>query len=451
MTGTRRPAALVIGAALLAAACSSSTSGRSGASSVPVVAAPTTTAAARSTTSTKGGTTTTSSPGSGAAGTSAPAVTPAPTTAAAPAPTTLAAAPAPTAPATPQLASVAVKLTPVVAVTEPIFLTTKPGDATLYVAERRGRIVAVANGAVGAVVLDMQGLTQAGGERGLLGFAFAPDATHLYVSYTNNDGNSVIDEYALAADGTADVGSRRQVLFQRQPFANHNGGGIVFGPDGLLYFGLGDGGSAGDPQRNGLKLGTLLGKLLRFDPRETGGAPYAVPADNPFVETKGARPEIWAYGLRNPWRFSFDALTNDLWIGDVGQGLWEEVDHAAAADGNGAGANFGWSAWEGNHRFNSDQSGADQTPPVHEYPHGALGCSITGGYVYRGSAVPALRGAYVFADYCAKGVRALDPADPADATPILDAPANVVSFGQGPGNELYVLSFDGNVYRIDPA
>ena len=449
MTGTRRPAAVVACAALLAAACSSSTSGRSGASSVPIVPAPTTATATTTTASTTTvAATTTSSTTSptapGASTTPAPATTAPPVT---PAPTT----PPPTAPATPQLGSVAVKLTPVVAVTEPIFLATKPGDATLYVAERRGRIVAVANGAVGAVVLDIQGLTQAGGERGLLGFAFAPDATHLYVSYTNNDGSSVIDEYALGPDGSAVADSRRQVLFQRQPFANHNGGGIVFGPDGLLYFGLGDGGSGGDPQRNGLKLGTLLGKLLRFDPRETDGSPYAVPSDNPFVDTKGARPEIWAYGLRNPWRFSFDALTDDLWIGDVGQGLWEEVDHVAAAEGTGRGANFGWSAWEGNHRFNSDQSEADHTAPVHEYPHGALGCSITGGYVYRGSAVPALRGAYVFADYCAKGVRALDPAGAADATPILDGPANVVSFGQGPGNELYVLSFDGNVYRIDPA
>lgn len=444
MSRRRSAAALLATVALAAtlAACSSDAD-EGGSSSVPTVPAPTT--AAASTTTVPRTTTTAAAPSTTAApGTTAAATTGAPTT---PAP-----APPPAPPAGPNLGAAALSLTPVVKLDQPIFLTAKPGgDPTLYVAERNGRIVAVANGAVGAVVLDMQDLTQGGGERGLLGFAFSPDGRLLYTSYTNNDGNSVIDEYALAADGTADVGTRRQVLFQRQPYANHNGGQISFGPDGMLYVGLGDGGSGGDPQRYGLKLDSLLGKLLRIDPRQTEGAAYAVPADNPFVEEPGARPEIWSIGLRNPWRFSHDAATGDLWIGDVGQNAWEEVDWVRAADGAGRGANFGWSAWEGNHRFNDDQNPDDHTPPVHEYAHGALGCSITGGYVYRGTAVPALYGAYVFADYCTAGLRAIDPANPSVAVPVHDAPGNIVSFGQGPGNELYVLSFDGNVYRVGAA
>jgi glucose/arabinose dehydrogenase len=439
----RTPLACLLATVALAACASSDGGNSSSNSSVPVVAAPTTarattvapTTAASVAPSTTGGATTSA----------AAAPTAAPTTAAPVAPV----APAP--PAGPNLGAVSVRLTPVVQLEEPIFLTTKPGDPTLYVAERDGRIVAVVDGRVTAEILDMRDLTAAGGERGLLGFAFSPDGGRLYTSYTDNGGDSVVDEYAVAPDGTADVDTRRRVLIQDQPYANHNGGQILFGPDGLLYLGLGDGGSGGDPPRNGLKMSTLLGKLIRIDPRETDGSPYAVPADNPFLDTEGARPEIWSLGLRNPWRFSFDAATGDLWIGDVGQNAVEEVDWVTAAAGAGRGVNFGWSAWEGTRRFNDDQSPDDHTPPVHEYPHGALGCSITGGYVYRGSAVPALYGAYVFADYCAAGLRAIDPADPGEALAISDRPGGIVSFGQGPGNELYALSFDGNVYRVDAA
>jgi glucose/arabinose dehydrogenase len=195
----------------------------------------------------------------------------------------------------------------------------------------------------------------------------------------------------------------------------------------------------------------IKGPVVTVDVRETDGAPYAVPADNPFIGQAGARAEIYSYGLRNPWRFSFDALTGDLWIGDVGQSAIEEVDHVAAADGAGKGRDFGWSAFEGSRRYNNDQSSPDHTPPVHEYEHGPLGCSITGGYLYRGAAIANLGGAYVFADYCATGIRAIDPANPSQAVKILDRPASVVSFGQGPTNELYVLSFDNTVYRLDPA
>jgi glucose/arabinose dehydrogenase len=449
---TCRTRAAVIATAALAivtAACSSSDGASR--SSVVTVAAPTTTvpAAATNAPATTAPVTSTSpsSTAAPASPTTAPATT-APTTT----PTATAAPPpAPTAPATPDLGAVGVTLTRIVTLTEPVKVTARAGDPAVHVAERRGRVVRVVGGDVASVVLDMQGLTRAGGERGLLGIAYSPDGARLYASYTDTSGTSVIDEYTLGADGAADHDTRRQVLTQRQPFANHNGGDIVFGPDGMLYFGLGDGGSANDPQRNSLKLSTWLGKLLRIDPRAADGAPYAVPADNPFLDTDGARPEIWSIGLRNPWRFSFDAATGDLWIADVGQNRWEEVDVSRAADGAGRGVNFGWSSYEGDHRFNTDQPGDDHTPPIHEYEHGSGGCSISGGAVYRGAAIPALRGAYVFADYCAAGVRAIDPADAARSVSLSPRPGTVVSVDQGPGNELYVSSFDGGVYRLDAA
>jgi glucose/arabinose dehydrogenase len=242
------------------------------------------------------------------------------------------------------------------------------------------------------------------------------------------------------------------VLTQEQPYPNHNGGNIVFGPDGLLYIGFGDGGSGNDPQRRADKLDTLLGKLLRIDPRQQPDAPYGVPADNPFVGVAGARPEIYSRGLRNPWRFSFDSATGDLWIGDVGQDEIEEIDHVEAATGNGRGANYGWSAYEGTKRFNKDVA-ADPTTvmPVHEYHHGNDGCSVTGGYVYRGAAIPALAGAYVFSDYCSGGVRVIDPTDPAKSVRIADAPKNVSGFGRDRHGELYVLSVDDGLYAIVPA
>jgi glucose/arabinose dehydrogenase len=273
----------------------------------------------------------------------------------------------------------------------------------------------------------------------------------VYVHYTDLGGTTQVDELAVAADGTIDADSRRKVLSQQQPFANHNGGSLLFGPDGLLYLALGDGGSGGDPQRNGLDLSTWLGKILRIDPTASGGEGYTVPTDNPFVGQGGARPEIWSYGLRNPWRVSFDIATGDVWIADVGQGSLEEVNRSPAAAGAGRGINFGWSAFEGTQRFNDDQDPNGAIGPVFEYAHGPEACSITGGYVYRGEAIPALRGAYVFADYCGSGVFAFDPADPFAGRKLLDEPGEVVSFGVDQANELYVLSFDGSVYRVDPA
>ncbi len=237
-------------------------------------------------------------------------------------------------------------------------MAVRTGDDSLYVTEQSGRVRAIRDGRLAArPVLDLTADTTAAGEQGLLGLAFAPDGAHLYVDYTDRSGDTHIDEFAMNGL-VADPASRRNLLVVDQPQPNHNGGQLAFGPDGYLYIGLGDGGAADDegpghaPGGNGQSLETLLGKILRIDPTPTASAPYTVPADNPFVGTSGAKPEIWAYGLRNPWRFSFDADTGDLWIGDVGQNEWEEVDHAPATNGRdaGRGDNFGWNRLEGTHR-----------------------------------------------------------------------------------------------------
>jgi glucose/arabinose dehydrogenase len=349
----------------------------------------------------------------------------------------------------PHLDQVALKLTEIGTFENPVAIVER--DGVLYVAERAGRILAL-DGGERREVLDMTDRTRPGGERGLLDLAFSPDGARLYVSYTNNDGDSRIDEYAMG-DQQVDMSSRREVLALAQPYANHNGGGILFGPDGLLYAGYGDGGSAGDPQRNGQKPDTLLAKLLRIDPRPGGDAPYTIPPDNPYADGSAARPEIWSTGLRNPWRFSFDPATGDLWIGDVGQNAIEEIDRVTAAQGAGRGTNFGWSAYEGSARYNEDQDAPNAWPPLHEYHHGSDGCSVTGGVVYRGSAIPALRGAYLFGDYCAAGVRALvaDAEQVTDTRSLSDQPAQVVSFGTDADGEVYVVSLSGGIYRLDPA
>jgi glucose/arabinose dehydrogenase len=354
----------------------------------------------------------------------------------------------------PDLAAVRLQLTQVADLEDPVALTTRAGQAELYVAEQPGRVVAVPEaGGEPRVILDMTDRTRASGERGLLGLAFSPEGDRLYVSYTNNDGDSRVDEYALAADGTAVAASRREVLALDQPYPNHNGGHIVFGPDGLLYVGFGDGGSAGDPDRNGQDPQTWLGKLLRIDPRPSGGRPYSVPADNPYADGAQALPEIWSAGLRNPWGFSFDPATADLWIGDVGQSAMEEIDMVPAAQGAGRGTSFGWSAYEGSRRYNDDQDAPDSWMPLYEYEHGAAGCSVSGGVVYRGTAIPALVGAYLYGDYCASGVMAIVAADGAlvDVRPVAEDPPQVVGFGTGTTGEVYVLSLGGGVYRLDPA
>ncbi|WP_333754691.1 PQQ-dependent sugar dehydrogenase [Streptomyces sp. IBSBF 3352] len=318
----------------------------------------------------------------------------------------------------------------------------------LWVAERAGTVRVLGDKGLGKPVLDISAETTTDGERGLLGIAFDRKYAHFYISFTNLEGTSRVDEFAVRK-GKIQRHTRRTVLTQTQPYANHNGGDIKIGPDGYLYIALGDGGSGGDPHGNGQNLGTLLGKLLRIDPR--GGKPYAIPADNPFVNTPGAKAEIWSYGLRNPWRFSFDAGTGDLMIGDVGQNDWEEIDWAPASSKGGE--NYGWGQMEGTHPFRGGTEPANHVPPVHEYDRSNFGCSVTGGYVYRGKAIPALRGQYVFSDYCDGTIRSLQIRN-GKVTAVDDLGVNggeIISFAQDRNGELYVFTIGGSLSRIDAA
>lgn len=337
--------------------------------------------------------------------------------------------------------------------TKPVDLAWRADDATMFIVQQNGYIVPVDDGVAGAPVLDLAGQVSTGNEQGLLGLAFHPSEPLAYVNLTRNDGDTVIIEYAVDDAGVFEPASAREVLVVEQPYANHNGGDLAFGPDGYLYIGMGDGGAAGDPEQRALNVTELLGKMLRIDPLAAGDQPYTVPDDNPFVDVAGARSEIWSVGLRNPWRFNFDAATGDLWIGDVGQNQWEEVNLVTQAQGGGRGINFGWSAWEGTHRFNEDQSPDGATEPIYEYQHGDAGCSVSGGTVYRGTGVPALAGWYVFSDYCSGLITALQATDGVlTGEASLGQLGNVSAICDGPDGELYVLSLgDGTVLRIDPA
>lgn len=349
----------------------------------------------------------------------------------------------------PPLASVRVKPTQVAALEQPTDMAIRPGDETLYVAERPGRVVALRGDAEPEAILDISADVSGGGEQGLLAIEFTADGSFLYTHYTDVDGHTRLVEWAMQG-ARADTGSRRDVLKLEQPFANHNGGAIEFGPDGFLYMALGDGGSGGDPEGNAQNLGTLLGKILRIHPRPTENAPYAVPSSNPFLGSSGARGEIWAYGLRNPWQISFDRFTGDLWIGDVGQGEIEEIDFQPASSRGGE--NYGWDRLEGTQAFEGSPP-ETHVLPVHEYRHGTTNCSVTGGVVYRGDAIAALQGAYLFADYCAGEVQALRLADGkvAEVAPLNISVPSIVSFGEDADGELYMLSLDGGVFRLDAA
>jgi len=335
-------------------------------------------------------------------------------------------------------------------------ITYRTGDPAFYVVSRDGFIVAVRDGAVDPNrLLDISGQIRSGGEQGLLGLTFSADGSHAYIDATNRNGDTEITEYAVGTDGVFDPASKRLLLTIDQPYPNHNGGQVRVGPDGYLYIGMGDGGSEGDPQRRGLNVGQLLGKMLRIDPTPLGDSPYSIPPDNPYIGVAGARTELWSVGLRNPWRFSFDLATNDLWIADVGQNAWEEVDAAWADQGAGRGANFGWSAFEGTHRYNRDQPGDGTVPPIYEYPHGDRGCSISGGVRYRGSALADLYGWYVYGDYCSGEVTALEIKDDRTVGQVvtLTSSLNGVSeIAQGPDGEMFALNVDaGKVFAIRPA
>ena len=332
----------------------------------------------------------------------------------------------------------------------PLYVTQPSGDPRLFVVEQTGRIRAIQDGSPAKVPFaNLAKEISSGGERGLLSVAFHPAFAQnglLYVDYTDRNGDTRIVELH-AKPGAATIDAQRRVLLKiKQPFDNHNGGQLQFGPDGFLYIGMGDGGSGGDPQGNGQKGSTLLGKLLRIDvDHASGGRRYAIPATNPFRGRAGWRPEIYALGLRNPWRFSFDSTSGDLWIGDVGQGDWEEIDHVAR--GRGRGANFGWNRREGRHHFADGGFGAGRvTGPVHEYSHADGDCSVTGGYVYRGPGIPALAGRYVFADYCSGRLWSL----PRNGGAARDEgkPGGVTSFGIDADRRLYLCA-DGALYRFD--
>jgi glucose/arabinose dehydrogenase len=356
----------------------------------------------------------------------------------------------------------AIGLEPVAAGFEQPVYVTSPGDGTdrLFVVERRGRIRIVIDGAIlPQAFLEIPALVESGGsEQGLLSMAFPPDfaesgAFYVYYTATSEEGvgDNTIARFHLSPDdpNRADPESREVLIAVPDQRTNHNGGSLQFGPDGLLYAGLGDGGGGGDPLENGQNPETLLGSILRIDPaRDAGSEPYAIPDDNPFADGQGGAPEVWAWGLRNPWRFSFDRGTGDLYIADVGQGAREEIDWVPA--GTPGGLNFGWNIMEGSACFRADA--CDETGltlPVAEYSH-EFGCSVTGGYVYRGEREPALEGVYLFADYCSGLVWGLgrDASGAWALSEPIDTGLSISSFGEDAAGEVYVVSLRGDIYRV---
>ena len=307
------------------------------------------------------------------------------------------------------------------------------------------------DGQPGATALDMTDRTEASGEQGLLGLAINADGTFAYVDYTDNDGNTEIDEYAIQPDGTFDAATRRKVLAFDQPYPNHNGGELVFGPDHMLYIGTGDGGGEKDPERRALNLGEWLGKMLRIDPRPAGGRrtpcrPTTRSSASPGLVRRSGRSVSATRGASA-------SIARPAICGSPmsGRTSWEEVDVAWAADGSGRGMNFGWSAWEGNHRFNEDQSPDGATPPIYEYPHGDAGCSISGGVRYRGTAIPELVGWYVYGDYCSGQVRALKITGNAVTDEVtLGNVASISAVTEAPDGELLVLSVAGSIFAVTP-
>jgi hypothetical protein len=327
--------------------------------------------------------------------------------------------------------------------------TAGDGSGRLFIVEKQGTIRVAQNNQVDErPFLDIRPIVGAGGsEQGLLGLAFHPrywENGFFFVNYTDRNGDTVVARYQVSADpNLADPGTGTVILYQDQPYPNHNGGNLAFGPDGYLWIGLGDGGSGGDPQRNGQSGSTWLGKMLRID--VDNGFPYAVPPDNPFLGNPDILPEIWGFGLRNPWRYTFDRATGDLWIGDVGQNAWEEVNFVPAGSG---GLNF----MEASHCFRS--SSCDPSPfvgPVAEYRTGPDGCAVVSGFVYRGAAYPAMYGTYLYADECSGRVWSLvrDEAGNWHNAELSDTPVNISSFGEDEAGELYATGYgDGNIYRV---
>ena len=339
----------------------------------------------------------------------------------------------------------------------PLLVTTAPGDTgRLFVVEKGGVVRVLKHGVLlPTPYIDLSARVTKGSEQGLLGMAFHPTDGRVVLSFTvpgtPGGGLSRVATFTAGPDpDVLDPASEQVVLEVDQPYSNHNGGHVTFGPDGFLYFGLGDGGSGGDPQGHGQDRGDLLGSLLRLDLDH--GLPYTVPPSNPFVGQAGMRGELWNWGLRNPWRFSFDRATGDLYMADVGQGAWEEVDVQPAASGGGE--NYGWNVMEGTHCYGGGSCSRDGLVlPVTEYGHGD-GCSITGGHVYRGQAIPELTGTYFYSDYCDGWIRSFKyeggAATEPQSWPSLDPHGQVSSFGEDALGELYVVVAGGAIYRIAP-
>lgn len=333
------------------------------------------------------------------------------------------------------------------------------GSQRMFIVLQAGQVVVTSRDEAAAVpasvFLDIRDrVDDTGEEEGLLSMAFDPDFARngfFYLYYTTGSpGPSRLSRFRVSASdpNRGDPQSEEVLLQVPQPFRNHNGGTVLFGPDGHLYLSLGDGGGAGDPQGNGQRLTTLLGKIVRIDVRTPPGGGYRVPPDNPFVgRGGGVREEIWAYGLRNPWRMSFDRGTGQLWVGDVGQNAWEEIDIIRP------GGNYGWNIMEGDHCYPPSRTDCNRqglVPPIAEYPRTGGNCSVTGGYVYRGSRLPSLYGAYIYADYCSGRIWALryDGARVTEQMQIADTPLRIPSFAEDPDGELLILAFDGHLYRL---
>ncbi|MBZ0156515.1 MAG: PQQ-dependent sugar dehydrogenase [Alphaproteobacteria bacterium] len=331
--------------------------------------------------------------------------------------------------------------------------TAGDGSGRMFVTEQRGRIRIIKdNTLLNTPFLDISGKVSCCGERGLLSVAFPPGYSakkYFYVNYTDRSGDTVIARYRVSSHpDVADPASEKILLTIGQPYANHNGGLVAFGPDGYLYTGMGDGGSAGDPHNNGQNPGSLLGKMLRIDV-ESATLPYGIPSNNPHINTKGYRPEIWAMGMRNPWRFSFDKKTGDLYIADVGQELYEEVNFQPA--GSNGGENYGWNIMEGMHCFREKKCDtAGRVTPVAEYDH-TEGCSITGGMVYRGMEFPGMQGVYLFADYCSGRLWGLRFAGGKwQKAALADTGYAVSTFGEDEAGNIYLADHrEGNIYRIE--
>jgi glucose/arabinose dehydrogenase len=334
----------------------------------------------------------------------------------------------------------------------PVYVTSPPGDARLFIVDLIGRIRIVENGQLLATpFLDIVSRVASGGERGMLSVAFHPQYRtngFFYVYFTGNNGEIRIERFSVSANANqANAASAKVILTVAHPRANHNGGLAMFGPDGMLYLGLGDGGGGGDPDHNGQNQTTLLGKLLRIN--VDSGDPYAIPSGNPFVGRNDARQEIWAMGLRNPWRYAFDRSTGRLYVADVGQDAIEEVNVVTATR---AGVNYGWNVLEGSSCYNAstcNKSGFEI--PVLEYSHGNNQCSVTGGFVYRGTAMSEIAGSYFYADYCAGWVKSFTwnngaASDQKDWN--LGNVGNITSFGEDSSGELYLTSASGRVYKF---